>query len=49
VCAAHFRKSGFIGEFQRLAAGAKRGEQPSFLELAKQHWGKRTNHEEEHS
>jgi len=41
VCAAHFRKSGFIGEFQKLAGGAKRGEQPSFLELAKQRWGKR--------
>lgn len=41
VSAAHFRKSGFIGEFQKLAAGAKRGERPSFLELAKQHWGER--------
>ena len=41
VCAAHFRKSGFIGEFQRLAAGAKRTERPSFLETAKQRWGKK--------
>lgn len=40
VSAAHFRKSGFIGEFQKLAAGAKRGGRPSFLELAKQRWGK---------
>jgi hypothetical protein len=41
MCAAHFRKSGFIGEFQKLAAGAKRGERPSFLEVARQRWGKR--------
>ncbi len=41
VSAAHFRKSAFIGEFQKLAAGAKRGERPSFLEVAKQRWGKR--------
>jgi hypothetical protein len=41
VCAAHFRKSGFIGEFQKLAAGAKRGERPSFLEGAKQRWTER--------
>ncbi len=41
VCAAHFRKSGFIGEFQKLAAGAKRGERPSFLEAAKQRWSER--------
>ena len=40
VSAAHFRKSAFIGEFQKLAAGAKRGERPSFLEVAKQRWGK---------
>ena len=32
VCAAHFRKSGFIGEFQELAGGSKRTERPSFLE-----------------
>lgn len=47
VCAAHFRKSGFIGDFQKLAAGAKRSERPSFLELAKQRWGKGHNHEED--
>lgn len=41
VCAAHFRKSGFIGEFRALAAGAKRGERPSFLEGAKQRWRER--------
>jgi len=41
VCAAHFRKSGFIGEFRALAAGAKRGERPSFLEGAKQRWKER--------
>ena len=40
VSAAHFRKVGFIGDFQKLAAGAKRVERPSFLELAKQRWGK---------
>ena len=39
VCAAHFRKSGFIGEFQALAAGGRRREKPSFLELAKERWG----------
>ena len=36
VSAAHFRKTGFIGEFQKLAAGAKRGDRPSFLESAQQ-------------
>ena len=41
VFAAHFRKGGFIGEFQKLAAGAKRGERPSFLEGAKQRWSER--------
>jgi uncharacterized Zn finger protein len=41
VCAAHFRKSGFIGEFRALAAGTKRGERPSFLESAKQRWKER--------
>jgi hypothetical protein len=39
--AAHFRKSGFIGEFQKLAAGEKRGERPSFLADAKQRWRER--------
>jgi transposase len=39
VCAAHFRKSGFIGGFQALAAGARRSEKPSFLESAKERWG----------
>ena len=41
VCAAHYRKSGFINGFQALAAGAKRSEQPSFLERAKSRWGER--------
>ncbi len=41
VYAAHFRKSGFIGEFRALAAGAKRGERPSFLEGARQRWRER--------
>jgi len=41
VCAAHFRKSWFITEFRALAAGAKRGERPSFLEGAKQRWKER--------
>ncbi len=47
MCAAHFRKSGFIGQFQELAAGGKCGERLSFLELAKRRWGKGTNHQEE--
>ncbi len=41
VCAAHYRKSGFISGFQALAADAKRSEQPSFLERAKARWGER--------
>ncbi len=41
VCAAHSRKSGFISDFQALAAGAKRSKQPSFLERAKSRWGER--------
>jgi uncharacterized Zn finger protein len=41
VCALHYRKTGFIGGFQALAAGAKRGERPSFLERAKTRWGER--------
>ena len=41
VCSAHYRKSGFISGFQALAAGAKRSEQPSFLERAKSRWGER--------
>ena len=41
VCAAHFRKSGFISDFQKLAGGAKRRERPSFLEGAKQRWKER--------
>jgi uncharacterized Zn finger protein len=41
VCAAHSRKTGFIGEFQALAAGAKCGAKPSFLERAKERWGGR--------
>jgi Family of unknown function (DUF6880) len=41
VCAAHSRKTGFIGQFQSLAAGAKRAERPSFLERAKDRWSQR--------
>jgi uncharacterized Zn finger protein len=41
VCAAHFRKTAFIGEFKALAAGAKRKDRPSFLDLAKERWGER--------
>lgn len=41
VCAAHFRKTGFIGEFQALAAGAKCREPQSFLERAKERWTER--------
>ena len=41
VIAAHFRKSSFVGEFQKLAAGEKRGERPSFLTDAKQRWRER--------
>jgi len=41
VCGAHYRKSAFIDGFQALAAGAKRAEQPSFLERAKARWGER--------
>lgn len=41
VCAAHFRKTGFISGFQALAAGAKRTPRPGFLERAKAHWGER--------
>jgi hypothetical protein len=41
VQAAHFRKTNFIGEFQALAAGAKRRERQSFLERAKERWNER--------
>ena len=41
VCAVHFRKSAVIGDFPKLAAGAKRRERPSFLEGAKQRWKER--------
>jgi hypothetical protein len=41
VCGVHYRKSGFMSGFQALAAGAKRAEQPSFLERAKARWGER--------
>jgi len=47
VCGAHYRKSAFMSGFQALAAGAKRAEQPSFLERAKARWGER--HGGEHS
>jgi hypothetical protein len=32
--------------FETLAAGAKRGQQPSFLELAKTRWGRRYERDE---
>lgn len=41
VCAAHYRKTGFINGFQALAAGAKHRDRPSFLERAKERWGER--------
>ena len=41
VCGTHYRKSAFMSGFQALAAGAKRAEQPSFLERAKARWGER--------
>ena len=41
VCAAHFRKTGFISGFQTLAAGAKRRARPGFLERARVRWGER--------
>ena len=41
VCAAHFRKTGFISGFQALAAGAKRTARPGFLERARVRWGER--------
>jgi uncharacterized Zn finger protein len=41
VCTQHYRKTGFIGGFQALAAGAKRAERPSFLERAKARWDER--------
>jgi uncharacterized Zn finger protein len=41
VCAAHYRKTGFINGFQALAAGAKRRDRPSFLERAKARWSER--------
>ena len=41
VCAAHKRKTGFIGGFQAVAAGAEHRNRPSFLDLAKARWGAR--------
>ena len=41
VCGVHYRKSAFMSGFHALAAGAKRAEQPSFLERAKTRWGER--------
>ena len=49
VRASHYRKTGFMGGFEALAAGAKRGDPPSFLDRAKARWGQRqgeANHEE---
>jgi uncharacterized protein DUF6880 len=41
MCAAHYRKTGFINGFQALAAGTKHRDRPSFLERAKARWGER--------
>ena len=41
VCALYYRKTGFINGFQALAAGAKHGDRPSFLERAKVRWDER--------
>jgi hypothetical protein len=41
ICVAHSRKTSFIGEFQALAAGIDRGAKLSFLERAKERWGKK--------
>lgn len=49
VRASHYRKTGFMGGFEALAAGAKRADPPSFLDRAKARWGQRqgeANHEE---
>ena len=46
VRAAHYRKTGFMHGFETLAAGAKRSQQPSFLELAKTRWGRRYERDE---
>lgn len=39
VRASHYRKTGFMGGFDALAAGAKHRDQPSFLDRAKARWG----------
>jgi len=41
VRAAHYRKTGFMGGFEALAKGAKRSDQPSFLDRAKARWDQR--------
>jgi uncharacterized Zn finger protein len=41
VRASHYRKTGFMGGFEALATGTKRGDPPSFLERAKARWGQR--------
>jgi hypothetical protein len=41
ICSLHYRKTVFISGFQALAAGAKRGKQPPFLERAKTRWSAR--------
>jgi hypothetical protein len=41
VRTAHHRKTGFVSEFESVAAGARRAEKPSFLERAKARWGER--------
>jgi hypothetical protein len=42
VCAAHSRKTAFIGAFQALSADSTPQGRPSFLELAKARWGERS-------
>lgn len=41
VCASHHRKTGFMSGFEALAAGAKRREQPSFMDRARARWSER--------
>ena len=45
VRADHRRKTGFLSEFDRLAVGLEETKEPSFLERAKEGWGKRNRGE----
>ncbi len=42
----HYRKKGFIAEFEDMVAGKKPGSQPSFLERAKARWSPRQSTDE---